>query len=358
MPLADGIGDMTGEGKPLNTVTNKLAHFLAGCAMGAAKTGDGGGCAAGAIGATVGEMFAEGMRGSPEMNAFYSDADKVYLSGLIGGLGVTLAGGDPEQVAAGNWAASNAAASNAFGIHDDVNKRVAEEKARMYAECGSNCTQADFDRIDRQAAAFASAANLAEVAKRGGLTTEQAEQLAQTLLELAPGYSTAESMLQLVTGESSLTGEEASTFWATIGLVPVAGGITRKVFEPIADSAMSAIRTIGSEGSKFGEASSLANGARLNAQLTGQEIAGGHAFDKHVIKQSEFGGLGIQTQEQFARHIEAVVANPTASRQLTGGRVAYWDDASGTVVIRNPLAADGGTAFQPKNGRAYFDALR
>jgi filamentous hemagglutinin len=29
----------------------------------------------------------------------------------------------------------------------------------------------------------------------------------------------------LITGKSSLTGEEASRFWAAIGVVPVAGGV-------------------------------------------------------------------------------------------------------------------------------------
>jgi filamentous hemagglutinin len=107
-----------------------------------------------------------------------------------------------------------------------------------------------------------------------------------------------------------------------------------------------------------GEASSLANAARLRGQLAGKEIAGGHAFEKHVLNQGEFKGLGIRTREQFANHIENVVNNPTASRQLSGGRSAYWQDSTGTVVIRNPRAADGGTAFQPTNGRAYFDGLR
>ena len=108
----------------------------------------------------------------------------------------------------------------------------------------------------------------------------------------------------------------------------------------------------------LGEASSLVNAARLHGQLAGQEIAGGHAFEKHVVQQAEFKGLGIGSREQFASHIENVVNNPTASRQLSDGRSAYWDSTSGTVVIRNPRAADGGTAIQPANSRAYFDGLR
>lgn len=111
-------------------------------------------------------------------------------------------------------------------------------------------------------------------------------------------------------------------------------------------------------GGATNELSSVANAARLRAQLTGQEIAGGHAFEKHVIQGDEFRGLNIQTRDQFANHIEGIVANPTASRQLSGGRTAYWDNATDIVVIRNPKAVDGGTAFQPINGRDYFDALR
>ncbi|MDT4291665.1 RHS repeat-associated core domain-containing protein [Methylomonas sp. MO1] len=105
-------------------------------------------------------------------------------------------------------------------------------------------------------------------------------------------------------------------------------------------------------------AESAVNAARLRSQLAGQEIAGGHAFEKHVIQQGEFGGLGIRTREQFSNHIENVINNPTAVKQLSGGRSAYWDDATSTVVIRNPRAADGGTAFQPAKGRSYFDGLR
>ncbi|MDB9489241.1 phosphatase PAP2 family protein [Dolichospermum circinale CS-534/05] len=87
-----------------------------------------------------------------------------------------------------------------------------------------------------------------------------------------------------------------------------------------------------------------------------QEIAGGHAFEKHVINKAEF--PGITTKQQFAEHIENVISNPTASKQLSNGRSAFWDDASGTVVIKNPNAVDGGTAFRPTNGKSYYDSLK
>jgi filamentous hemagglutinin len=45
-------------------------------------------------------------------------------------------------------------------------------------------------------------------------------------------------------------------------------------------------------------------------------------------------------------------------KTLSGGRTAYWDSSLGTVVSRNPSAVDGGTAFVPRDGKAYFDGLR
>lgn len=68
--------------------------------------------------------------------------------------------------------------------------------------------------------------------------------------------------------------------------------------------------------------------------------------------------MGIRTRPQFAQHIENVIKNPTSTKELSNGRSAYWDQSTGTVVIRNPKASDGGTAFRPVNGRAYFDNLR
>ncbi len=90
-----------------------------------------------------------------------------------------------------------------------------------------------------------------------------------------------------------------------------------------------------------------------------KKISEGHAFDKHVIKKGEFKELGIETRNDFANHIDNVVSNAKGMnvRQLSGGRTAYWDDITGTVVIKNPSAQDMGTAFRPTNGRSYFKGL-
>jgi len=86
------------------------------------------------------------------------------------------------------------------------------------------------------------------------------------------------------------------------------------------------------------------------------EIANGHAFGKHVVERGEF--PDITTADQFARRIEGVVSNPSASKGLSRGRSAYYDEPSNTLVIRDPRSRDGGTALRPTGGRRYYDGLR
>jgi RHS repeat-associated protein len=96
-------------------------------------------------------------------------------------------------------------------------------------------------------------------------------------------------------------------------------------------------------------ANSAANGVRLRAQLAGKEIANGHAYQKHVIDGAEY--PDVSSRQQFADLIEDTVATGER-RDLSRGRTAYWK--GGTVVIRNPRASDGGSAYRPKDGYDYF----
>jgi RHS repeat-associated protein len=95
-------------------------------------------------------------------------------------------------------------------------------------------------------------------------------------------------------------------------------------------------------------AEGLTEGDRLAAA-----IARGHAFEKHI---GEFPGLS--TQRDLQQLVKDVIDNPTVSKSLSGGRTAYYDEGSNTVVITNPSASDGGTAFRPTNGLEYFNGLR
>ena len=74
----------------------------------------------------------------------------------------------------------------------------------------------------------------------------------------------------------------------------------------------------------------------------------------------EFADLGIKDQQAFAKHVESIMRNAKAGnvRELARGRTAYWDAATGTVVIHDRTSPDRGTSFRPDNGRDYFDGLR
>lgn len=104
-----------------------------------------------------------------------------------------------------------------------------------------------------------------------------------------------------------------------------------------------------------GEAANVVNSSRLNVQLAAEQISSGHAFEKHVLNQGEFQGLGIRTRGQFAEHIENVLTNPSDVRYYSDGRAAYLQRSSSTVVIRDP--AREGTAFQPQDWDKYVKTL-
>ncbi len=135
-----------------------------------------------------------------------------------------------------------------------------------------------------------------------------------------------------------LAGEE-------LGEVKLATGLPRT---------MAAVEGVGA--AEIGASSSM-NGALLRRQLISAEIAGGHAFDKHVVAQGEF--PGIASREQFAQHIESFLGDSsTMMRNLSNGRSAFWNGGRGEVLIRNPIAKDGGTFFRPTAGEAYFWKLK
>jgi RHS repeat-associated protein len=90
----------------------------------------------------------------------------------------------------------------------------------------------------------------------------------------------------------------------------------------------------------------------LRNKLIAEEISGGHAFTKHVINRNEFPGF---SRCQFEQHIRSILNNPTEMKILTNGRTGYWNQESGTVIIRDPFKGDGGTAFRPDLGKKYYD---
>jgi len=106
---------------------------------------------------------------------------------------------------------------------------------------------------------------------------------------------------------------------------------------------------VGVEALQASRAAAAARAAQAAADA--EKIANGHAFLKHA---GEFGNI---TKNEFKELIQETITNPSEVKSLANGRTAYWNESEQTVVIKNPNAADGGTAFQPKAGKAYFDNL-
>jgi hypothetical protein len=70
----------------------------------------------------------------------------------------------------------------------------------------------------------------------------------------------------------------------------------------------------------------------------------------------------ITNRDEFAQHIDTVIRFFSEKKILGGGRKAYLDNSTGTIVITDPGDVGGGTAFRPqtrnKNPKEVFDALR
>lgn len=86
------------------------------------------------------------------------------------------------------------------------------------------------------------------------------------------------------------------------------------------------------------------------AELYSEVISQGHAYEKHVNPgtysgKNEFAPYGVQTQPQFAEHIEETMCDPkTLAIVAENHTVEYCNIVTNTRVVAHPHS-DGGTAF-------------
>lgn len=143
---ANAIGDLTqGPDAQFNGVVNKIAHAIAGCAVGAGRANSGSGCAPGALGAVVGELTAE-MSGRQD--------NTVQMAGLMATLAVAIAGGDERQLIIAMNAGSNAAANNYLN-HDQWAALAKELSACTTLKCEMDTRARYADLSKKQDAALA-----------------------------------------------------------------------------------------------------------------------------------------------------------------------------------------------------------
>jgi len=339
--LAYRIGH--GMGIDDNTAAKTIAHAILGGAVAALQ---GNSAAAGAAGAATGELAANAIMASlyPGKTADELDESQKQtisaLATIASGMAGGLAGDSTGSAIAGAQAGKSSTENNSLAL-------VARGCA-VAAPCRT--------KVAEQVLEIGAKAGVAGLA--GAAVKDMADKM------------TADELDHLVTLEMMGNDEITSKYLSSLQDKYDSGSASNpNIGKDLTDGEKAELGGAGSgspggwepqdeENARNNEAHSSTNGKNLNSELVGKEIAGGHAFEKHVLQQGEFTGLGIRTRAQFAQHIENVVKNPTSTKELSNGRSAYWDQSTGTVVIRNPKASDGGTAFRPVNGRAYFDNLR
>ncbi|WPB56633.1 DUF637 domain-containing protein [Xylophilus sp. GOD-11R] len=101
---AFAIGDMN-----LDGFSGSVAHAMAGCAVGAARSG--GSCEAGALGAVVGEISGEQFGFDDNGNL---RPGAIEMASMLGAVAAAMAGMDGDQINLASGAAGNAAANNAL----------------------------------------------------------------------------------------------------------------------------------------------------------------------------------------------------------------------------------------------------
>jgi filamentous hemagglutinin len=93
---------------------------------------------------------------------------------------------------------------------------------------------------------------------------------------------------------------------------------------------------------------------RGEVRASAEKIAKGHGFESHIVRQSKR-YADIKSQKDYQQLIEKIIRNKKDTKDLKRGRKAYWDEESDFFVVENPNDPDGGTAFRPSSGKAYFD---
>ncbi|MGJ7580839.1 DUF637 domain-containing protein [Variovorax sp. RHLX14] len=110
------------------SVANALAHALAGCAVGAARTN--GDCGAGALGAAMGELSAS----LYDRQAINSQGDTVQFAAMMGGIAVAITGGDAAAINLASQAAANTAANNWLATQQQTQMKKEMDAVKTAAE--------------------------------------------------------------------------------------------------------------------------------------------------------------------------------------------------------------------------------
>ncbi len=186
------------------------------------------------------------------------------------------------------------------------------------------------------------AATLTEVQRNGGgLTVAQSKELSQFVLELMPVYGNAESLMQVLTGRSSVSGEEANRWLAGIGLVPVIGPVAGRAVGAVADAAAVAAKEV--KNLKEAGTTAFVKVEDLFGQ-TFDAIPVTHTKDFNTGKLSQNGDLGEQLAIQVINEKTGLDLKPlqNASNHGCDGCAIAINGDTITVVVMDAKSSQNG----------------
>lgn len=357
--VAGIIHDMTTNADgSVNLAANAMAHAVWGAV---AAQANGNNELAGATGAAGGELMARYIAGEmypgvrPEDLSEEQKQTLSALGTLAAGLAGGLTGDSSADAVAGAQAGQNAINNNLIGGSDEGQTPFVQEHGKDVLSCSDAPDAASCQRgkAVNNAIALALGAGAAggaviaitpeiiAVAQAGvsNCTTNPVlcfNEVSIWLADIGMGEALPAGLAVGATGK--ITAEQLAILSEIKAAMAVEKQTGKKVSADAVESIVSSKSTSGAE--------NAANASKLNTQLSAQEIANGHAFEKHVLQRGEFDTLGIRTRAQFEQHVENVINNPTDVRYYNDGRVVYLDSTTRTVVIRNPGKGES-TAFRP-----------
>ncbi|NOX72566.1 MAG: hypothetical protein GXP03_02695 [Alphaproteobacteria bacterium] len=86
-------------------------------------------------------------------------------------------------------------------------------------------------------------------------------------------------------------------------------------------------------------------------------IANGHASD-HLNDFGSFEDMDVESKDDLARLVDETIDHLTDSKEFGNNKKASYNEHNNVLVIEDPNHPDGGTVFQPTEGKEYYDGLK
>ena len=252
---------------------------------------------------------------------------------VLGAL-LLLVGVAVGSVAGGAAGAASALPQTAFNYvsHSpfaSVRIAVSKESARLENACGTNCTLADYRRIDLQMLKLETAGNLTEIASKTTLTTDQAIRLGENIAALLPFYGTPIAFYQAATGKTIITNEDLSTAERVLNVAAAAIPLGSYAYKLVT----SAASDMSKMSSSIGAIAGFKSAGEVNSLMTAFNKAPAWKEGTQIAEATMQPGTRVQMVVDRAAYDQIGAGNMNFV-----GNWASFDNIPNQVFARNNLA--------------------